>query len=312
MRKSLLAILILSAGAVGFGRLRRAAAHAQGSVEQAHVAWSAAIHRVKELEKLAADLKADVKEKRARLDQVATEKSYSPDLLVALDRDRAPSWPKKVTPELRERLGIAWTNSPDYVLVAKSVLKELGLSALGDRGNLKEPVCAVLAITANERAAVEGAIQQVLADHAAWTRTNVLRIEPSGDVVAHYTIPANRDRARTILEPLLEKVHAALGAERMALLRDYGWGWFQDLGSLGDQDTTLIVRRYSEGHRSRLVFETRSEPVEGDRESSRMMGVGELRGGPIPAAFRAVFPGGWRELAEREGFTLPEDFKDEP
>lgn len=89
----------------------------------------------------------------------------------------------------------------------------------------------------------------------------------------------------------MEEVNAALGAERMALLRDYGWGWFQDLGSLGDQDTTLIVRRYSEGDRS--------------------MGVGELLGGPIPSAFRAVFPGGWRELAEREGFTLPDDFKDE-
>ena len=312
MRKLLLAILILSAGAAGFGRLRRAAAQAQDSVEQGRVEGTAVTRRLEELETFAAGLKGDMKEKRARLGQAAAQTSFSPDLLSALDRDRAPSWPKKVTPELRERLGIAWTNSPDYVLVAKSVLRKLGLSALGDRGNLKEPVCAVLAITADERAAVEGAIQQVLADHGAWTQTNVLRIEPSGDVVAHYTLPANRDRARTILEPLMEKVNAALGAERMALLRDYGWGWFQDLGSLGDQDTTLIVRRYSEGHRSRLVFETRSEPVEGDQESSRTMGVGELRGGPIPSAFRTVFPGGWRELAEREGFTLPEDFKDKP
>jgi hypothetical protein len=312
MRKLLLAILILSAGAAGFGRLHRAAADARNSCEQTHVEWTAGTQRVGELETLAAGLQADVSGKKARLDQTSVQAVFSPDLLAALDRDLMPRWPKKLPAELRERLGIAWSNSPDYILVAKSVLKQLGLRAVDQRGTLQAPVCTVLAITADERAAVAGAIQQAQTDHAAWTITNVLRIKPSGDVVAHYTIPANRDQARTILEPLMEKVNAAIGPERMALLRDYAGGWFVGLGTLGDQNTTLIVRRYSEGNRSRLACEFRSEPAEGDPpEGDRMMGVGEVIREPIPAAFRTVFPGGWRELAEREGFALPDDFRDE-
>jgi len=311
MRKLLLAILILSAGAAGFGRLRRAAADAQGSVEQTRVEWAAVNHRVEELEKLITGLKADVKEKRARLDRASVQTRFSPELLAVLDRDLAPNWPKKVPSELRERLGIAWTNSADYILVAKSVLKNLYFSSPGERGNLKSPVCAVLAITPDERAAIEAAMRQAEADHATWTITNVIRTEPTGDVVAHYTIPANRDQARTILEPLMETVKTTLGRERTELLQHFAGGWLLGLGRLGDQDTTLIVRRHVEGNQSRLGLEVRYEPAAGDPDEDRSIGVNSVTGRSFPPAFRAVFPGGWRELAEREGFTLPEDFKDE-
>lgn len=30
---------------------------------------------------------------------------------------------------------------------------------------------------------------------------------------------------------------------------------------------------------------------------------------PFPEAFRPLFPGGWKELAEREGFELPKSFQ---
>ena len=30
---------------------------------------------------------------------------------------------------------------------------------------------------------------------------------------------------------------------------------------------------------------------------------------PFPEAFRAIFPGGWRDVAEREGFKLPQAFE---
>jgi hypothetical protein len=312
MKKLLLAVLILSAGVVGFGGLRRAAERARNAVERDRAEWSGVARRVEALEQLAVGLQADVKAKQARLDQLSAQTRFSPELLQALERNPDSHGPTSVMAGLRERLGINWSASPDYVLVAKSVLKDLGLSAIDLHGKLKTPACTVLALTPEEHAAIEGAMRQAEAEHAAWTVTNVLRIEPSGDVVAHYTIPANRDQARTILEPLIAKVNAAIGAERMALLRAYAGGWFVGLGTLGDQDTTLIVRRYREGNRSRLACEFRSEPVEGDPDGDRNMGVGELTREPIPSAFRAVFPGGWRELAEREGFALPDDFKDEP
>jgi hypothetical protein len=36
---------------------------------------------------------------------------------------------------------------------------------------------------------------------------------------------------------------------------------------------------------------------------------GDVAPGNFPDLFRSFFPGGWRDLAQREGFALPKEFE---
>ena len=45
------------------------------------------------------------------------------------------------------------------------------------------------------------------------------------------------------------------------------------------------------------------------RQARSMMTCGLSPWQPLPKAFAPLFPGGWEELAQREGFELPEEFQ---
>jgi hypothetical protein len=65
--------------------------------------------------------------------------------------------------------------------------------------------------------------------------------------------------------------------------------------------TTLTVERYQSGGQWGMNFNL--------KQAGNSMTTSVTPWQPFPEAFRAVFPGGWEELAAREGFELPADFK---
>src|SRR5437764_8422148 len=184
MKKLLLALLIMGGGLLGFGTLRESAGRTAALIASNSAAWQAATNHLDELTRDATSLREEVADKKRRSKELSLHPAINPELLKLLagETGNPAAWA-----ELREQLGIDWNSSRDYVLVRKSVLKQLNLQPLDQEA----PARAVLAISPAEQTAIKTAVQS--AKEAAWTRlqrTDLQRAEPSADIVAQYTIPA--------------------------------------------------------------------------------------------------------------------------
>ena len=71
--------------------------------------------------------------------------------------------------------------------------------------------------------------------------------------------------------------------------------------ALQAQPTTLTVERYKAGGEWQMNYRL--------AQAGGEMSTSVTPWQPFPEAFRALFPGGWEELAQREGFDLPSEFK---
>ena len=119
--------------------------------------------------------------------------------------------------------------------------------------------------------------------------------------LAKYTLPFDPQFSQSLSNEFAGGVIAALGAERGELMLDYASSWMLDLGIRGRAATILTIKRPSAGQ-ERLPFELRT-PDGGTMYTD----VSPYQ--PFPEAFRPVFPGGWSDLAKRDGFELPKEFQ---
>jgi len=173
------------------------------------------------------------------------------------------------------------------------------VSAFDAKGALTPAACEILALNPAERDTLEGALKRAEAEYAAWFKGAVQRVEPAGDVVADYRVPANPEMANLIQAEGGALMLATLGPERAALIPDYAHSWLYHHAGLGTTGLRLTVRRNPEGQQPPLWFQVTSE--------SGNSGAGAVGRENVPEPFRDVFPGGWNDLAQREGFTLPDD-----
>ena len=95
-----------------------------------------------------------------------------------------------------------------------------------------------------------------------------------------------------------------LGAKRTDLLLPHAWREFRS--GLGPTETeTLTVRRATQDGEPDLVWEMK-------RNGSTWTTVDPVRYAHYPSSwFLSLFPGGWKTLADREGFALPARFENE-
>lgn len=204
--------------------------------------------------------------------------------------------------QLLAELGFNWNTTGDYLVVSKATLRDVSMDGLKGM-QLTDVASSVLAITPEERATIEGEAARLREDYKSWVETHVQREEPTGDIVAKYQIPADAEFARGCSNRFTSGVLTTLGRERGELLLDYARDWMSDLGMYGGEATTMTVKRYKAGETSRLNVEVR-----------RMGGIMSTDVSPyqFPGPFRAIFPGGWPDVAKREGFDLPKEFNKEP
>jgi hypothetical protein len=152
-------------------------------------------------------------------------------------------------------------------------------------------------ISPEERSAVEAAVGR--------SRSEILsraqRGEVSGDVVAQYTFPVDPALEQAISNSFAVDINGALGAERADLFLGRGWPELRrSLPLSGEDDVTMTIRRSGEDAPSKLSCEIR----QGDSVSVR-----PVQYGVYPSSwFVLLFPGGWSDLAAREGFRLPDGF----
>ena len=208
--------------------------------------------------------------------------------------------------EVRRRvladLGLNWHSSSGYVLVSKQGLPQLSFNVLKDN-RLSDTVCEVLSITPEERQQVDSALTKTIEDFSAWARANVQREPPSGDTLAHYTLPADPELAQSLTNVLFSSMNAILGEDRSSLLQGYAEGAFErSTCYFGSMTSTLaVVRKSNEDGQASLFFEQSvAGPGRGSSSAS-----GPLPSGGFPDGFRSIFSGGWEELAQREHFELP-------
>jgi hypothetical protein len=255
-----------------------------------------------------AALVARIKADKLRLQESSPlEPVLSEGLLDLLRTNNTKEWPSPALAEMRRLLGLAWTNSPDYVLVSKASLRQVSLNGVAGDGTLTPTICDVLAVAPEQRASLEALVRRAETDYAAWAQANVKRMEPSADIVAHYVIPANPSLAQRLSAEGAIGVLGVLGAERTSFSQGFATEWVQKHGFLGQAKVSLAVRRLIKGGQPHIQAKC-DNFIGGGCSSS---GWSDLTPHSFPAAFRAIFPGGWSDLAKAENFSLPENFRDE-
>lgn len=307
MKRILLAISILSVGGAGLLALNSAVQQAQRELRLNEAAWQTQTQQLALVEsqhttltRLVADSKRELRGRQAG--RFAGESPLA--ALLRLEQF------ERLTPEeqeqLREELGLNWHSSDHWLLVSKATLRNVGLRAL-KASELTDAACGVLAITPGERLSLDAAFGRVRDEFSAWATAHLQREGPSGETVARYTIPADPEFAAGLTNELFAALNVTLGAERAELLSRYSGDWLQiETGYLGAVTNTLSVLRQSrDGGEPKLYYKLTRQGAGN---------LGNMQEGPgliipqyFPPAFKKVFPGGWAEVARREGFELPQE-----
>lgn len=210
--------------------------------------------------------------------------------------------PHSLVAELRAILALPPNLSADSVLISKPSLLALEPRGPGRDDKLPDALCGILSLPAEQRQDIEAALSDSRAEFSDWARQNLQRQGPQGDTLVRYTIPPN-DAANAITNRLMTKLSETLGDERTELFYHFADGWFQvQNGYLGTVTNTLSVfRKVGDNGQPALLYHlTREGP-----QSSMGEGPGPIQPQFFPPAWRNVFPGGWAEVARREGFDLP-------
>lgn len=308
MNKILLTLSILGAGAGGFFTARHAMTRFQQEAESARSAWLVQTQILTNAHSDQAELIERIRELRQALKhpQPAPENS----LWFAVQTNGAAPLALELREQLLEELGFNWRSSKDYIVVSKETLREIGIKAVptgafpGRVGNedskVTDNVAVVLALTVEERAQVEAALQRVQSDFKNWASLRLQRSEPKEDVVAQYTLPADPAMLQNLSNNLVTGLFAAVGRERAELILRYARIWLWETTGLSESEkpTTMIVKRHWVGNELRLKVEI---------QDSNGSSIGKLPKLKFPRPFRPLFPNGWADVAEREGFELPKE-----
>jgi len=193
----------------------------------------------------------------------------------------------------------------DYVVVNKAVLGYCDIRPFKDwpsAWQLTPAVRSVLAITPEESKPVEAAFAAAQQKAADWAQSNLRWEGASNEMLISFTIPTDTQFERTLTNELFSSVANTIGQQRTELLRQYFdiYRIYED-GAIGSSTNKLSIWRVP--GKSGLFYKagwdmgrwsainTYPEPIQMDR---------------FPVAFRFVFPGGWEEIAQREGLQLQE------
>jgi hypothetical protein len=297
MKRILLAVTILAAGGVAFSMLRASAARSNAQSFVGRDALAGERESFAQAQTRHTDLTTRIRELKHEL--AAQPRLAVETELAALIGTNGTA---HLTPEIRERLlaelGFNWNSTGDYVVVRKESLQRLSMGAVR-KNQLTDTVCSVLAIKPQERAGIESVMAGLAGDLKNWVMSHAQRTEPQGDIVAKYTLPLDPEFSQSRSNSFAAAVIGTLGTERGQLMLDYASSWILDMQMRGTVATTLTVKRPADGT-ERLWFQV-IDPNGGCMEGPPFQ--------QFPEAFRIIFPGGWVDVAQREGFELPKEFK---
>lgn len=319
MTKILLVLAILGSGGGAFLVARQSSTLLRREANATHESWLLQTRLVTVAQN---DQAALIKRVRQLKELAQMPTSTESPLWLALRTNQVGHLPPDLRERLFEELGFNWKSSDDFIVVSKETIHDISMMAIQD-GKLTEVASTVLALTPAERSQVEAAMQRVQTDFNDWARSHTERIEPKDNVVADYTFhndPTERsephddivarytfhnDPTLSVSNRFAAGLHEAVGRERAELILYSARNYFVDIG-IGRGDRILKVSRYLVGNETRYKFKT------SDWDGTEWLGSSESpsdvsKGGWFPPAFRPFFPNGWSDVAQQEGFELPEE-----
>ena len=302
MKRISLATLLLLAGGAGLIGVSRQASTAQRQLQSNRAEWLVQTQHLAVIESDFQTLTRQVQEAKQELRRhEATALAETALFRLYEDHDLKAFSPQQVE-QLFAELGLNWSASDEYLVISKTTLGKLGVNSLKN-DQLTDVACSVLAITPEERRLVDAAFLSARATFADWGRANAQREGPSNDMLVRYTIPENPALTREINQRLAAELETVLGRERANMLTDYSRSWRVNLG-LHDAGVSGSPTTVTLGHPSgdgRIGYEYKRGGSTMSSEVSPWQ--------PFPEALSTLFPGGWEELAQREGFELPKEFQ---
>src|SRR6266850_1089988 len=298
MKKLLLAFSVFSLAAVSFGTLHQATIRSRAAATSQLNDLVAATNQVIQLQAAVESLRKEARDKQRSLNRQTSQAGVRRDLLDLLENANSKQ-PAAAWTDLRRQLGIGWESSDEYVLVNKRVLKRIGMHAFTSPPRITGAVRAALGISPAEESQIRTVIQGLRDEQLI----QVQRLEPEGDILAHYVIPADdATMEHNISNRFSTGIIAVLGAQRADIFVDDGWRQLRSaLPIVGPEPVTFTVKRVAADGGQQLTWQI---------QKGAAVSSGEVGYAHHPATwFSLMFPRGWREVAERNGFELPQDFE---
>jgi hypothetical protein len=320
MKRALLAIIILAAGTTVYCALRSATAGARQELAVQRAAWQTQTQQLARLylEKQQVTERITVnKQLFAALPPLPALQQLEQKVLAG---DSLTNLSAAESEQLLAELGFNWNTTGDYLIISKKSLD--GISYNGMKGaKLSTAARETLAISPAEQSVIETMTGQLNKERTAWAKDHVQRTEPSGDVLAQYSLPVDEAFSRNQYEVYTNGIFSALGEQRAQWLEDQSQDWMQAAGlysgpnlskvpkeildtlpvdAYQPQPTTMKLERYKSGDDWHLNVTL--------QQGGGTMTTSVNPWQPFPEAFRAIFPGGWKDLAATEGFELPAEF----
>jgi hypothetical protein len=291
----MIAIMVVCAGALVFAALRRDAKQMWMATASEKIDLQTGRDHIAATEEKVSRLLGDVLEKKNRLRQTTRPPQISAELLSLVEGDRSKDH-RAAWAELRKQLDIGWDSSPDYVLVNKQILKRLQYERFSSE-DTSEEANDLLGLSPAEQSSLRSVLDHVRASLCL----KVVRTEPKGDVVAQYSVPVpDPVFNQSVSNQFAAEIAGVVGQERVEMLLPDAW--HQVRSSLGvPKPETMTIRRSMVDGEPDLICEMKR----GDEISTS-----PVRFARYPLSWlTTLFPGGWEELAQREGFDLPERFQ---
>ena len=296
MIKIFLALAILGAGTAGFLTARHSTIKIQREANSTRESWIVQTQALTGAQSERAGLAERIRELKQNFRQAEAAGNQN-GLWSVLETNRIGHLSPDLREHLLEELGFNWNASEDFIVVSKETVHDIGMRAITWpdldvwHGRLSDSAVAVLALTPQERSQVEAAMERVKTEFKDWVISHTERGEPGDNLLAQYTVqgfPATN----TTTNKFFTELSGAIGKQRTELIVAGRWiDWF----GMSDKPTTMIIKRFSEGNKQELKVQ------KGDGG----------RWDPIwtffPIILRPIFPNGWADVAEREGFELPQE-----
>lgn len=158
MNKFLLASSVILLSVIGVSALRRDTQSTRSAALKEESQWRSGTNALADSQAATEALRAEVLDKKNRLQEAMNHPAISPELRRLLEGDtRNPAaWA-----ELRRQLGIGWDASPDYVLVNKAALKDLQYDRLVYLTGASDITSNLLGLSPAEQSSVASAVQRV-------------------------------------------------------------------------------------------------------------------------------------------------------
>jgi hypothetical protein len=321
MKRALLAMIILTAGTIVFYSLRSASAGIRDQVVAQQAAWQAQTQQLARLKVEQEQVQMQVTETKKRLAELPKPPQRDQLMEKVLSADGLKNLSAVESEKLLAELDCNWNTTGDYLVVSKKSLDGIDYEAMKSV-KLTAAARETLAINPAEQAAIEGMTKQLGEAQSDWAKSHVQRTEPNGDVLAQYSLPVDSDFSKVQLATYTNGIYNALGEQRALWLQNHSLDWMQTFGLLtgpgpSDKGAEVVAAASSPEYKSQPTTMTLSRSHTGDnsqisyelQQAGSTMSTVVSPWQPFPEAFRAIFPGGWKDVAEREGFELPKEFK---